>query len=500
MMRATALALVVVLFLVSAARVDAQSPPISIKQVSDADGGVTVVAAVLDASGRPVAGLPASAFRVELDGTPLTVQDARYGADPETGLAVVLAMDVSGSMAGPRIARAKEAATAFLDSLQPADQVALLTFANNVAVASDFTTDRNATRAAIQGLNAAGNTALFAASAAAVEKAATAPLARKAVVLVSDGENVHPGGQVSRQQAVDGVRGSGVPVYTVGLGAETDKPFLDELGQASRGQTVHAPGPADLAGMFTGIGNALRGQYVLRAQPVPVKRAPEHTLLAGVQFPGGAGTDQVTFPGARLPLLPDPTPMPTPEPTPVPTPAPTPIPTPEPTAVPPPAAVEPEGGRSLWPLLLVAALLAGGGALVWLLRRRREAPVPVFEPSEPRAPVPPPPGVGVAPVTPAVLELRGGPLAGREVQVTGEPLTIGTAPECDIVLPAGTGIEKQHARIWHRDGRYMLHRLARAGAVTMGEQPVQWAVLESGDEFSIGPHRFRFQVLAPVAG
>jgi hypothetical protein len=163
-------------------------------------------------------------------------------------------------------------------------------------------------------------------------------------------------------------------------------------------------------------------------------------------------------------------------------------------------AVEPEGGRSLWPLVLVAALLAGGGGLFWLLRRRREVPVPVFEPSEPRAPVPPPPGVGVAPVTPAVLELRGGPLMGREVEVTGEPLTIGTAPECDIVLPAGPGIEKQHARIWHRDGRYMLHRLARAGEVTVGDQPVQWAVLESGDEFSIGPHRFRFQVLAPVAG
>jgi hypothetical protein len=36
--------------------------------------------------------------------------------------------------------------------------------------------------------------------------------------------------------------------------------------------------------------------------------------------------------------------------------------------------------------------------------------------------------------------------------------------------------------------------------VTVGDQPVQWAVLESGDEFSIGPHRFRFQALAPVAG
>ena len=40
----------------------------------------------------------------------------------------------------------------------------------------------------------------------------------------------------------------------------------------------------------------------------------------------------------------------------------------------------------------------------------------------------------------------------------------------------------------------MLHRLARSGAVTMAGQPVQWAVLEPDDEFTIGPHRFRFHL------
>lgn len=506
----------VVLLALGGAAAHAQTPPLSIKQVNDEGGTLTVVASVLDATGRPVSGIPAGAVELRLDGAVVPVQELRYGADPQIGLALVLAIDVSGSMAGERLIRARTAAAAFLDTLEPADQVALLVFNQDVAFFSDFTTDRAALKQTILGLSASGYTALYRATADAVAKAGSAPLPRRAVVLVSDGENHDPAGWVTRENAIDATRKSGVPVYSIGLGAEADRAYLDELAQVSRGQTRHAPAPADMDRLYKDIGNALRGQYVLRAQPGPVKAAPTHTVRLTVNVNGAPATDEFTFAGAGLAVLPEQAAQP----------APAPAPAAEPVAVttaPDEPVAEPdEGGQG--GLLLRAGLLAlAGGALAfWLVRRRRRAAdraptfaqvirhrgqvaemaeaAPAPEPPAPAAPVPSAPGAALIPPAPAVLHVRGGPIAGLQVPVAGEPVTIGTAPECRVVLPAEGGeVERRHARIWHRDGRYMLHRLARHGAITMGGQQVQWAVLEPGDEFAIGSHWFQFQVNGGVA-
>jgi len=86
------------------------------------------------------------------------------------------------------------------------------------------------------------------------------------------------------------------------------------------------------------------------------------------------------------------------------------------------------------------------------------------------------------------------------VPVGGEPVTIGTARESDIVLPDGASEERRHARVWYRDGSYMLHRLARQGDVRVDGQPIQWVTLEPGDEFAIGPHHFRFETNGLIHG
>jgi VWFA-related protein len=487
----------------------AQNTPVSIKQVSDEGGDLTMVVTLLDAAGRPIPGVPADAFEMTLDGGTVPIRDVRFAVDAQTPLGLVLALDISGSMAGERIALARNAATTFLDTLEPSDQVALLTFNQNVATLSEFTSDRAALKRQIAGLNVSGNTALYAATIAAVEKAAAAPLTRKAVVLVSDGENFEPGGRATREGALDAARRAGVPVYGVGLGAEIDRPYLDDLAQVSRGASAHAPAPADLDRLYRGVSDALRGQYVVTGRPAPVRRAPSHTVRMNVRLSGATVSDQTTFPGTRLPLLPDPTAAPTPAavataapatvaPTVAATPAPTSVAEQQPVAEPASGA----GGRgALAPLAVGAgalALIAAAG--IWFVRRRRSHEDHAPEPEEPyvptdSAPVPSPPGAAMAPPVPAVLLVSGGPLTGLQVAVQGEPVTIGMGQDCGVVLPTGgDGVERRLARIWYRDGRFMLHRLARQQPVTMGGQPVQWAILESGDEFAIGPHQFRFQV------
>jgi predicted component of type VI protein secretion system len=100
-------------------------------------------------------------------------------------------------------------------------------------------------------------------------------------------------------------------------------------------------------------------------------------------------------------------------------------------------------------------------------------------------------------VPPAALFISAGPLTGTRVPLNGVPVTIGASAQCTITLPStDKDVEDRHARVWSRDGRYMLHRLARERALEVAGRRVQWAVLEAGDEFAVGPHAFRFELEA----
>ncbi len=40
----------------------------------------------------------------------------------------------------------------------------------------------------------------------------------------------------------------------------------------------------------------------------------------------------------------------------------------------------------------------------------------------------------------------------------------------------------------------MIHRLSEQGELLVAGRPLVWAVLENGDELSIGPHRITFEI------
>lgn len=95
----------------------------------------------------------------------------------------------------------------------------------------------------------------------------------------------------------------------------------------------------------------------------------------------------------------------------------------------------------------------------------------------------------------ARLVVSSGPYAGCEFIVTSRPVSIGSDPACDVILDAdGQEIEAVHARIWRRQERFMIHRLAEGGRLMVAGQPLVWAVLEDGDELLIGSHRLTFQI------
>jgi predicted component of type VI protein secretion system len=84
------------------------------------------------------------------------------------------------------------------------------------------------------------------------------------------------------------------------------------------------------------------------------------------------------------------------------------------------------------------------------------------------------------------------PTPGAVYRLGDWPVTIGYTDDCEIKLADGTG-RPERARIWRREGRYMLHKISRLGSVTVSDRPTTWVILEDGDEVQIGGYRLLFR-------
>ncbi len=290
----------------------AQQPAgaVEVTGTSVADGKVTAAVAVLDAASNPVPGLTGEDFTVQIDGAAVAGATITTGVDTALPLGIVLTVDTSGSMAGAAINAAKEAILPLVSALQASDQAALVTFANDVVEAVPITSDTAALSAAIEAMEAAGNTALFAGVVRASEVAAAAPQPRRAVVLLSDGEDFGSvSGGITGPDALAAAGATGVPFFVVGLGQEVDQPFLTSLAADTGGQYFAAADPAELAQLYGRISDRLRQQYTISVALPDGLDGGTHRLTVSAAGASGFATFETesapTVPALTIGDLPD---------------------------------------------------------------------------------------------------------------------------------------------------------------------------------------------------
>jgi VWFA-related protein len=271
-----------------------------IAQISD--GGYPYARAVvnLDAEGATLAGLTGANFVADVDGKTVQVKSADLAVSQDLPLDVLFVMDVSGSMSGEPIARAKDAARGFLAGLAPADRVAVLSFSDSVQLVLDYTTDRAAASAAIDGLRAQGNTALYDATAAAVTTIASSTAARKAVILLSDGAQDGVTLATTRDQALAAAASANAPIFAVGEGKGIDRDYLNQLAAASRGRYLEAPDPRDLTALYDGIAKLLRSQYIVTFDASAAVASGSPVSIALHTDAGSASATATYKPGASF--------------------------------------------------------------------------------------------------------------------------------------------------------------------------------------------------------
>ena len=173
---------------------------------------VNVTATVTDDSGRFVSGLRKEDFRVFDDNNAVEVT---HFSNERVPVSLGIVLDTSGSMTPDKMASARGAIVRFMELLDPEDEMFLYRFANTPELAQGWTKDRDALRRALNDLYAGGGTAMYDAIADALPLAQSGRNRKKAIVVISDGNDTSS--STSPRELQEMIRQSEVMVYAIGV-------------------------------------------------------------------------------------------------------------------------------------------------------------------------------------------------------------------------------------------------------------------------------------------
>ena len=225
---------------------------------------VAVLATVLDASGQLVSGLDVANFSIGGDLRGLAeIRRVNNVTDDALNFASVLVIDTSSSMADVPLAEAREAAQIYIDALEPGDPVAIVTFGSDVKRVLGYTTDRAVLQQVLDTLRYGGKTALYDATFRGIELATESPLPSKVIVILSDGGEFGDVSEHSRDESIRAATINGVPVYSVGLGWDIDRRFLEAISGESNAAFYDSPTPEELSEIYRNLAFLFRSQYIV---------------------------------------------------------------------------------------------------------------------------------------------------------------------------------------------------------------------------------------------
>ncbi|HSV37540.1 MAG TPA: type II secretion system F family protein [Nocardioidaceae bacterium] len=260
----------------------------TIDHVQDSGGRMQILYSIPGTASADLDSVKVKFGLVDLPATAVLASDSTEKVRRTT----VLAMDVSDSMAvDNRIDAAKAAAGVFLDNAPEDLNVGLVTFAGTVTTVQTPTTNHDALKTTIEGLQLTRGTRLYEGVKAAV--AATGKDGARSVLVLSDGEDST---DTPIATAIQAITGSGaanrVKVDVVAIsqsGAARDK--LAQIATAGAGLVLDADDPSQVEGLFADEAAALNQQILITATPSADLRGQEGQIAVAVTAGGEEFTD-----------------------------------------------------------------------------------------------------------------------------------------------------------------------------------------------------------------
>jgi Ca-activated chloride channel family protein len=232
---------------------------------------VLVNASVTDSDGHSVTGLAKNRFHVWED---KIEQEIQYFSAEEVPVSVGIIFDISSSMED-KISVARDALATFLKTGGPEDEYALVEFNTRPQAAQDFTSDVTEVQNRLALVAPSGSTALYDAVYLGMEKLRHAHNPRKALLLITDGEDNHS--HYTFSDVKDILRESDIQLYAIGLGGlpiatatkghKSGQAVLEDLVDLTGGQAFFTTDSRKVEVISSKISEELRNQYVLGYVP-----------------------------------------------------------------------------------------------------------------------------------------------------------------------------------------------------------------------------------------
>ena len=226
---------------------------------------VSLTLTVTDPYGRYVSGLNKSAFTI-FDNN--QEQEITFFSDADAPVSVGILFDVSGSMSGDKINKARKALERFIGTSHPSDEYFLIAFNNRAQLLMDRTRDGEAVLRKLTLIKPKENTALYDAVYLGVERVTRGTHQKRAMLIISDGQDNasrYNFGEVRRL-----MKESDVVTYSVGIMDRADsansvglqgQAFLDELSSVTGGKSFYPQTDIEMDEIFERIALELRNQY-----------------------------------------------------------------------------------------------------------------------------------------------------------------------------------------------------------------------------------------------
>ena len=232
---------------------------------------VRVDVLVTDGS-QPIRGLGPSDFEVLDNGVPQQVDLVSFEQIP---LNVILALDMSDSVAGERLDHLRVAGRTVLGGLGKDDQGALVTFSHIVMLGKGLTKDVGPVRDALEHAEGSGQTALVDGSYAAM-MLGESDAGRSLLIVFSDG--LDTASWLTADAVLDTAKRSDVVVYGVAVRSSVKPEFLRDLTAFTGGRLFEVEKTANLGPAFLAILEEFRHRYLVSYTPRGVTKDGWHRL------------------------------------------------------------------------------------------------------------------------------------------------------------------------------------------------------------------------------
>jgi len=230
--------------------------------------------------GRPVRGLGPADFDIRDNGVAQQVDLVSFEQIP---LNVVLALDMSNSVAGDRLERLRSAGGAILGGLKKEDQSALVTFNHAVTLGAKLTGEVARVRAALARASGEGSTSLIDGTYAGIQ-VGESDAGRALLIVFSDG--LDTASWLSAGQVLDAAKRSDVVAYAVAVRSPAKPEYLRDLTSFTGGRLFEVEKTDNLDAIFVGILQEFRQRYLVSYTPRGVAKEGWHKLDVRVKRGG----------------------------------------------------------------------------------------------------------------------------------------------------------------------------------------------------------------------